>query len=152
MKKIMLKKYLNIATILSSMLLLFLSCDRKQPIDSIVDHAYSAVDVIINDSNKDIEVFYTEKEIDGSSRIGYYEVASRSLEYFILNQSDNCGIYNSDTLRVVFSDGKEVTFTRYDEQEQNPYNDLKGVLTDYEGKRYIKYEVLVTDQMYNVAQ
>lgn len=148
----MLKKYLKIATILSSMLLLFLSCDRTQPIDSIVDHAYSAVDVIINDSNKDIEVFYTEKEIDGSSRIGYYEVASRSLEYFILNQSDNYGIYNSDTLRVVFSDGKEVTFTRYDEQEQNPYNDLKGVLTDYEGKRYIKYEVLVTDQMYNVAQ
>ena len=50
MKKIMLKKYLKIATILSSMLLLFLSCDRTQPIDNIVDYAYPAVDVIIDDN------------------------------------------------------------------------------------------------------
>lgn len=150
----MLKKYLKIATILSSMLLLFLSCDRTQPIDNIVDYAYPAVDVIINDSGQDIEIIYTETETetDGNSRVGNYKVESRCLGYFVLSESDNFGIYNSDTLKVVFLDGKEVTFSRYAQQELNPYNDLKGVLTDHEGKRYIKYEVLVTDQMYNVAQ
>lgn len=153
MKQIMLKRSLRIATILSS-ILLALSCDDKQStdIDSVVDHAYPAVDVIINDSSHNIEVVYTEKELDGRSRTGHYKVESGCSERFILNESDNYGIYNSDTLKIVFSDEKEVVFFRNDRQELNPYNDLKGVLTDYDGKKFVKYEVLISDQMHDIAQ
>ena len=45
-----------------------------------------------------------------------------------------------------------MVFFRNDRQELNPYNDLKGVLTDYDGKKFVKYEVLISDQMHDIAQ
>lgn len=149
MMKNMLKKFLQSVIILSSSAIMF-SCEEAVKVNGYPDSHYPMFDVVINSTDLDITVEFTDYERNEVKQKAEYDVSARSAESFNIEENRNFCIKNSDKLKISFSDGNEIIFKRNDKNELNPYKGLKGVLIEEED--YVKYEIVISEDIYKLSQ